>query len=80
MLLFLSKTSINYFSLDNSKNKPTNLKTTELCLETIKDLISKGLNYYKNDIRYNYYYKRNFQRKYFKKCYITEFENLSNKF
>ena len=50
MLLILSKNSINNSSSENSINKPINFKTTELCLETIKEMLNKGVNYFKNDI------------------------------
>ena len=49
MLLFLSKTSMKY-SPENPKNKINNLKVTEICMETITDMIKKGVSYFKNDI------------------------------
>ena len=50
MLLFLSKTSISISSNETNKNKSTNIRTTELCLETIKEMLKKTVTFLNNDI------------------------------
>ena len=49
MLLFLSKSSISNSNNDNQKNKQSYLRLTELCLETIKSMLNKGITFFKND-------------------------------
>ena len=50
MLFILSKYSINNSSDENDKNNLNYLKTSELCLEIIKLILQKGINYFRNDL------------------------------
>ena len=51
MLLFLSKNSVYYInsSNENQKTKLIKEKETDLCLRTIKEMLIKGVAYFKND-------------------------------
>ena len=51
MLLFLSKNSVYYInsSNENQKNKLIKEKETDLCLRAIKEMLIKGVVYFKND-------------------------------
>ena len=50
MLLILSKFSSSYFSEENNKNKLINLKCSELSLEIIKQMLKKGITYFRYDL------------------------------